>query len=446
MDPVPAAAKPSLTDYEAAKRKWLLSMILRVAIPAAVVLGSVNVYLKAWPPALALFGLALVCGVAEWFNAKGHYRFASWLLLLSVLLVAHFNLFDGRGLQDPGILAYPLVVSLGTLLLGKRAAVLCFLAGAISLAVIGYRDATVGYPAYELPDADDFLVVLILMTVSTALIWIIIERMTERTRALRESEERLQRANLNLEQRVAERTALAEERADQLRMLAEQLTQAEQKERQRIADVLQEEFQQLLAGARLNLNMVRVQDTGSAEVLRRIDSVLVEALQASRSLAVELSPPILRYAGLHAAICWLAEWIFEKHGLRVEVEADPQSAKAAEDMQALLFQTARELLLNVVMHAGVTQAKLELKQEAGGLLLLRVSDEGAGFDPTGLGRKAHTSGGLDLFFINERLSSLGGRMEIRSAPGAGTCISLTVPALPPQPADSPPARPPQTPE
>ncbi len=415
-----------LTVEETAQRKRLLSFLLRVAFPAAVVLGLINVYLGAWPPALALFGLAIVAGLAEWVNAKGHYIIASTLLVLTVLLVAHFNLYDGRGLQDPGILAYPLLVSLGTLLHGKRAALLWFIAGAVSLALIGYRDATLGFPDDELPDFDDFLVVLILMAVSTVLIWIIIERMTERTAALRESEERLQRANQTLEQRVTERTAEARVRAEQLRMLAEQLTQAEQKERERIADILHEHFQQLLVGARFSLNMVHVHDEISEEALRRTDGVLGEALETSRSLALELSPPVLRYYGLGPALNWLGQWMLERHGLKVEVLVDPDGPMPTE-LQALLFQAARELLFNVVKHAKVDQAKVELKQEAGGLLRLRVSDRGAGFDPTSPAPEARTGGGFGLFSIRERLSFLEGYVEIQSAPGAGTCISLTVP-------------------
>jgi PAS domain S-box-containing protein len=250
----------------------------------------------------------------------------------------------------------------------------------------------------------------------------------------KQAEQALQELNETLEKRVTERTAVAEVRAEQLRMLAQELTQAEQRERQRIAHILHEHFQQLLVGAKFNLSMVQPKDAASGESLQRTDQVLAEAVEASRSLAVELSPPILRYGGLAPALGWLGQWMREKHNLTVEVVAEPQVPMPAEDVQILLFQAVRELLFNVVKHAGTDLAKVELKRQDGQLLQLSVSDNGAGFQTERLIAKASTPGGFGLFSIRERLSFLDGQVEIQSAPGAGTCISLLVPLSPAAPA------------
>ena len=417
-----------LTADEVEQRKRLISIVLRFTLPSTLVLGSVNVHLGSWPSAVALFGLALVCGLLEWLNAQDYYVLTSSLLVSSILLVAHINLFDGGGLQDPGLLAYPLVISLGTLLLGRRAALVWLMAAALSLWVIGSHQARLGYRAHNHPpDFHDFIVLLTLLSVSTVLIWIIIERMVERTAALRVSEERLQRANQTLEQRVAERTALARARAEQLRMLAMQLTHAEQKERQRIADILHEHFQQLLASARFSLSAMNVQDAGSQDALRRTDGVLREALEASRSLAVELSPPLLRHDGLAATLSWLGDWMLEKHGLNVEVVTTDDAPPIPAELEAFLFHAARELLFNVIKHAKVKHVKVELQVEARRVVRLSVSDEGAGFPPSAFDHEGPVGGRFGLFSIRERISLLEGGMEIRSTPGAGTCISLTVP-------------------
>jgi len=425
--------KVPLPTGEADQRKRLLSIILGITILASLVLGFVNVHLASWLSAQALFGLAFVSVLLLWLKAKDYYVLTSSLLVLSVLLVAHINLFEGRGLQDPGLLAYPLVTCLGTLLLGWRAGLVSLIAAAVSLAAIGLRDPALGSAAYKVPNFNDFLVLLTLLSVSTVITWLIIEQMEERTAALRASEERLQRANQTLELRVAERTALAGKRAEQLRMLAVEFLRAEQNERQRIADILHEHFQQLLAGARFSLSTVRAKDAGSREALQKTDGVLTEALETSRSLAVELSPPLLRHYGLAPSLSWLSDWMLNKHGLEVEVVAETD-AKLPAEVQTFLFHAARELLFNVIKHSGVNQAKVELQLEADQVVRLSVSDPGVGFllsesepgDPTG--------GRFGLFSIRERIEFLEGRMEILSDPGTGTCISLRVPL--PTPAET----------
>lgn len=245
--------------------------------------------------------------------------------------------------------------------------------------------------------------------------------------ARKQTELQLKELNETLEKRVAERTAVAEVRAEQLRMLAQELTQAEQKERQRIAHVLHEHFQQLLVGAKFNLSMVQAKDADSQESLRRTDQVLAEAVEASRSLAVELNPPILRYGGLAPALGWLGQWMHEKHSLNVEVEAEAHLPVLPEDVQVFLFQSVRELLFNVVKHAKVDRARIDLRQEPGHLLRLSVSDKGAGFRTDPFVAKTCASGGFGLFSIRERIGFLNGRVDVQSPPAAGTCISLLLP-------------------
>jgi PAS domain S-box-containing protein len=232
-------------------------------------------------------------------------------------------------------------------------------------------------------------------------------------------------------------------RAEQLRRLTGELTLAEQRERRRLAKVLHDHLQQLLVGARFRTSVLsRLGDERVARSAGEIETLLEEALAASRSLTAELSPPILHEGGLGAGLGWLARWMADKHGLGVELSVDEPPQPLLDDVKVLLFESVRELLFNAVKHARASTVRLGLRQVDGGMLQVTVSDSGPGFDPAAL-RQVGEGGGLGLFSIRERLGLIGGRVEIDSTPGQGSRIRLVVPfggaaaAVAPAPLETP---------
>jgi signal transduction histidine kinase len=216
-------------------------------------------------------------------------------------------------------------------------------------------------------------------------------------------------------------------RADQLRQLAGQLTLAEQRERRRMAQVVHDHLQQLLVGARLRTAaLARAGGSGVAEAAAQIESLLDESIAASRSLTAELSPPISREGGLEAGLEWLARWMADKHGLEVALCVDRSLPALPEDVRVLLFESVRELLFNAVKHAGARSVELGVRQ-AEGEIQIRVGDSGPGFNPAALHQIGGVGGGFGLFSIRERLSLVGGRVEIDSAPGRGSQVRLIAP-------------------
>jgi PAS domain S-box-containing protein len=246
--------------------------------------------------------------------------------------------------------------------------------------------------------------------------------------ARKQAEQQLQALNETLEQRVAERTAEAEHRAAQMRRLAAELTRTEQRERQRLAQILHDHLQQLLVAAKLHLSSLRSRTRSESlrEGLGRVHDMLLAALEASRSLTVELSPPVLRKGSMRDVLHWLAGWIRNRHGLMVNVETDTAAEPQSLEIRVLLFQAVRELLFNVVKHAAVNQAGVQLRCE-GEWLKVVVSDEGVGFEPSLSATDDSKGTGFGLLSIRERLELMGGRLEIESTLGHGTRMTLVAP-------------------
>lgn len=219
-------------------------------------------------------------------------------------------------------------------------------------------------------------------------------------------------------------------RAERLSRMASELTVAEHRERYRLAQVLHDHLQQLLVAAKLELSTVarKITHVEPRKVLDSVMGLLKESIQESRSLTVELYPPILHEAGLVGGLEWLVRWMQEKHGFEVELDVQGDVNIRREDICILLFQSIRELLFNTVKHSGVSKAHLSVRRK-GDFVQLTIRDEGMGFDPQQLHERTEKmNGGFGLFSIRERLTSLGGHLEIVSAPRAGAKFILKAPA------------------
>lgn len=219
-----------------------------------------------------------------------------------------------------------------------------------------------------------------------------------------------------------------QQRASQLAKLTSELTLAEQRERHRLARTLHDNLQQLLAGVKLKLEILAADTplTDHPELVSARD-LIIESLQTSRSLATELSPPVLFQQGLPNALKWLAKHMERTHHLSVEVHAEDHADPEQEEIKILLFESVRELLFNVVKHTDKKSAAVELSCDAQ-WVNITVRDDGPGFSPEKLSEKdSEDSGGLGLFHIRERLQLLGGRFAIESSNGRGTTVTLTSP-------------------
>lgn len=215
---------------------------------------------------------------------------------------------------------------------------------------------------------------------------------------------------------------------NQLRSLASELSLTEERQRRRIATELHDRVGQALAISKIKLGVIK--STREGERLDpQIDEVrrlIEQAIQDTRSLIFEISSPILYELGFEAALEWLAEQVQKQHGIQSNYEDDGADKPLDDDIRALLFQSVGELLINAAKHARPKHIRV-VSRRSGEFINVGVEDDGIGFDVSETGMVRGEGMGFGLFSIRERLKYVGGRLEISSARGAGTHVTLIAP-------------------
>jgi len=188
--------------------------------------------------------------------------------------------------------------------------------------------------------------------------------------------------------------------------------------RRRIERNLHDGAQQRLVSLALDLRAARVTaQTGTADLTEQLDHVatgLDDVLTELREIAGGLHPAILTEGGLRAALRTLAQRCAVPVSLDVQV-----SGRLPEPIETAIYYTVAEALTNTAKHACATTADIQMTAAAGGVLHLRVRDNGCGGADVG-----HGSG---LVGLKDRAEALGGYLELHSPPGAGTMLQITLP-------------------
>src|SRR4029079_12874379 len=220
--------------------------------------------------------------------------------------------------------------------------------------------------------------------------------------SLRQSEEQLRNITGKLEQRVEERTHELTLSQERLRALANELNWTEQRERKRVATELHDHLAQLLALAVMKLAQIRQKQELapiSTDLVNNVQTLLVDALNYTRTLIIDLNPPKLQDVGLQSVFKSLAEQM-QRHQLTVHFDkSQGEDLKLPEEQGLLLFQSVRELLINVIKHSGVNEATMSLAQHDGELQV-EVRDMGKGFETQAKMGKGN-SASLGIFSIRE---------------------------------------------
>ena len=228
------------------------------------------------------------------------------------------------------------------------------------------------------------------------------------------------------EWKVAETALRGSER--RLRHLSQELMKVQEDERRRIARELHDEIGGALTATKLNLqSLLRlVQDSAPAELAEDSMVTLEKILRQVRDLSLDLRPSMLDDLGLAAALRWCLDRQAQGAGFVASFDAWGCAEELPPEIKIASFRVAQEALTNVVRHAGAGHVRIELRQSPDELQLL-VRDDGNGFDVQAAQRRAMQGASLGLLSMQERVSLLGGRMEIEAVPRQGTVVRAFFP-------------------
>jgi PAS domain S-box-containing protein len=213
----------------------------------------------------------------------------------------------------------------------------------------------------------------------------------------------------------------------ELRSLAGKISSAEESERRRISSELHDGTIQNLVLARIHLANLRttLESEKAGQLADSINDLLETSLRETRSLIFEISPPVLYELGLEPAVEWLAEHYKQRTGVSIVISGDEGSTKLSEEMNIVVFQSARELLVNIARHAQASQVFINWRHNADSVVLT-IEDNGVGFDTESSQVRLATEGGFGLFALRERLKLMGAEIDIESS-GQGTRVNITAP-------------------
>lgn len=257
-----------------------------------------------------------------------------------------------------------------------------------------------------------------------------LQRMEQaRQEAERLRHEELARHNRELQSANEETARLLEEvrRSDERRgELIQNITAAQEAERQRIARELHDETGQALTGVALGLRGLAAQAELNPEVVQQrlpmLEAMATTALGQLRNLINDLRPPQLDDMGLVAGLRWLVQRFNEQHPTRVSFEVRGEAHTLPPEIEIVLFRIAQEGLTNIAKHARAEQAGIILDFDDGPSLT--VHDNGVGYDPEAVlnNRKPHTAWGL--MGMKERASLINAALTLDASPGAGTRLTV----------------------
>ncbi|MBI2874723.1 MAG: HAMP domain-containing protein [Firmicutes bacterium] len=289
-------------------------------------------------------------------------------------------------------------------------------------------------------------------------VWELSASLEEMRRQLEENHALLAQANQELERRVEERTRELERRNAELAATSQRLRQreaertfllkktiqAQEEERQRIARGLHDTVGQCLSTLIVSLSTLETHastpiDSQACAIpdltseLAGLRALISRTVADVRRLIVDLRPELLDELGLSSAVDWHVRNVLERKGIHVTVDVDSLAERLPREVELVVFRVVQEAVTNILKHAHAGKVVVSLRWDGPDLVGV-VEDDGIGL----LGEEAKSSGGaggfpsdkgVGIIGMRERISLLGGKLQIQSEPGKGARLLFRVPSV-----------------
>jgi signal transduction histidine kinase len=225
---------------------------------------------------------------------------------------------------------------------------------------------------------------------------------------------------------LAERVRELATANDQLQRLASLVIDAQEEERRRISRELHDDTAQALTSVLVRMRLLARQAVKDEvrDGLLELMELTTGALDGVRRMAIDLRPSTLDDLGLVPAVESYAREFGERWSIDVIVRAQIDGERLPRDRELMVYRIVQEALSNVAKHAGAGRVEITMRRE-GGHLVATVRDDGRGFDVGAVLESRER--GLGIFGMQERAQLAGGYLDLQSAKGAGTTVTLVLP-------------------
>ena len=236
-------------------------------------------------------------------------------------------------------------------------------------------------------------------------------------------------ARNQLEKRVKERTTELEEAEGRLRALSGKLLQAQDAERRRIARELHDSAGQILVAMKMNLVPLEQRLASENPELAKIAvgsvNLVDELSKELRTMSYLLHPPLLDESGLPLTLSWYVEGFWERSGIQVSLEVDPDLPRLPQEVEMTIFRIVQESLTNIHRHSESQSASLRIDHDATATRV-EIRDQGRGIPESNSKKILSIRTGVGIQGMQERVRQLSGTFEIRSGEN-GTSIIVILP-------------------